>query len=240
MSDPAVSIRYACTHVPGDPVREATVARQLEMIPDLIIVEDVELSGVWPTTEIAYLKLLADLKGATHVLVLQDDMNPCDTFVENARLAATAVPDKPVQLFSMRKGIQESAERGDRWVKSPGGIWGGSTILPVSWVQPFLRWTRKCIRTDYLHDDGRLGAYLHLNGISETWHTCPPILQHVCAGDSLIQHNNATRISSAFRRDQPVYDWTVVGDPPTQGSLGKLSALDALTSYGTAWVLSHK
>ena len=240
MTDSA-TIRYACTHVPGDPVRDATVARQLELIPDLIIVEDSALSGVWPTTEVAYLKCLADLKGATHILILQDDMYPCDTFIENARLAATAVPNKPVQLFSMRKGIQEAAARGDRWVRSPCGVWGGSTILPVEWIQPFLKWIRKCVRPDAPGtDDGRLGLYLHANNLGDTWHTCPPLLQHVCAPASLIAHNNATRISSAYRRDQPVYDWTVVGDPPTQGSTGIFTALNGLTSYGTAWIAAHK
>lgn len=229
------SLRVAITHVPGQPIRDETVATQLDLMPDAIVVTDPDREGVWPTTVRAYEAILDNAGDATHALVLQDDMLPCRSFVANTHAAIEAVPDRAIQLFSMRKGVQEAAARGDRWVRTVDGVWGGSTVIPIAWVRPFLRWCERLIRRDFKHDDSRLYAYIVLESLGRVWHTCPPLLQHVGASDSLLGQNNRNRVSTAWDRDLPLLDWTVAGTPPLIGSAAPIKALDHLTPHGEAW-----
>jgi hypothetical protein len=234
------SLRVAITHVPGSPLRDETVAKQLDLIPDAIVITDPEREGVWPTTVRAYEAIAADPGNATHALVLQDDMLPCGSFVPNTLAAVEAVPDYAVSLFSMRKGVQDAAARGDRWVRTVDGVWGGSTVIPIGWVRPFLRWCEKIVRPSFKHDDSRLYAYIVLESLGHVWHTCPPLLQHVGASDSLLGQNNRNRIASSWDADLPVLDWTVTENPPVIGSAARLQVLDHLTAYGEAQIAARK
>lgn len=240
-----VRIAYATTWVPGVELRDRVVARQRALLPQVEVIRDPEREGVWPTTLRAYERLdVFAPPGTTHVLVLQDDMLPCDDFDEHLTAALTAVPEAPVALFTMRKVIDEALAEGKHWAVTGDGTWGGSTALPHPWVRPFIDWAIECVEPGYKHDDRRLAAWLHWTGRTPVWHTAPPLLQHVGAGESLLGQSNATRVSRAFLLHPPEpFDWTRGIDAPAKGA-GMSSQLLAqvrenLTPAGRAWYASE-
>ena len=240
-----VKLAYATTWVPGVELRDRVVARQRALLPSIEVLRDPEREGVWPTTRRAYERLAVFAPpGTTHVLVLQDDMLPCDDFDAHLTAAVEQVPSSPVVLFTMRKVVVEAKEAGKRWAVTADGVWGGCTVLLLDWVRPFLDWVGLCVRPSYKSADRRLGAWLYWTGRTPVWHTAPPLLQHVGAGESLIGNSNSRRVSSTFVLSPPgPFDWTQGLSDPEKGAGPTAQMLDQvrenLTPAGRDWYASE-
>lgn len=200
-------IHYATTHVPGvSPLRDEVVAMQRIALPALEVFDDSARRGLWATARDAFLTLASRSEPGDHVVVLADDMQPCEGFAELLDAAVTCRPRAAICMFSMRQCVTTATAAGIPWVETADGCWGGATLLPVGWVQPFIEWADATIAADYKHDDRRLAYWLHRVRRVPVWVTAPSLLQHVGAGESLLGNSNRRRISENWT-DRPAVDF---------------------------------
>ena len=210
-----IRLSIALMHVPDDPYRRLylqQIERALGGLDGIhagtvkfSVIRDVQRKGVWWTAKQAW---AAYPPWATHHLVLQDDMLPCSGFFEKLYGALAARPAHCVCLFSMRKILDAARELGHSWTVSDEGCWGGSCVLPVSWIDEYLEWVRLHIPADYLHDDRRLMHWL-LAKRYLVWQTAPCLLQHIGAAHSTIGFSNKNRVARWYADETPehVIDW---------------------------------
>lgn len=234
-------LQFAVTHVPGILVRERTVARQRILCGRIAVLEDPDRNGAWWNTRRAWRRLLeTQTADTTHSVMLQDDLDPCDLFVENLEAALEAVPDKAVTFFSMRYAANNDVD-GNRWLTTADGINGG-TAIPAGWVGEFVDWSDMAVTGGYPHDDRVLAAWIIWTGRGPVYATIPPLVQHVAAGASLQGHSNSTRVATGFRKDLPVLDWKSGGVLNASGSVGPwIKEVEAhLTPAGAAWLRERR
>ena len=123
--------------------------------------------GVWPVNRRAWLEALRigqntwPGQGATHVLVLQDDMRLCQGFFTGLGLALRSIPGHyPVCLLCGRKSVLAAMEKGHRWLGLRDGTWGGSTVLPAFAVGPWIEWVDTNVMPECPSADARLDLWL--------------------------------------------------------------------------------
>jgi len=209
-----IQLAIAITHVPDSEQRRMLLQRIIAALgPDLrqetsdfLIIRDTTRKGCWPTVKTAWILSMVGSE-TTHCLVLADDMLPCPDFLLGVKQAIAQKPDVPINLFSMRKMIEEARQRGDSWYLSRDNVWGGAAILPIRLVQAFLDWQKLHVPEKYPHDDGRLSMYLYLHNIW-IWQTVPCLLEHIAPSASLLGHNNANRVARWYGPSALSIDWT--------------------------------
>ena len=112
-----------------------------------------------------------------HGIVLQDDLLPCRNLMKALDVIATIIPTEPVAIYDMHiAALNIATGMGTQWRKLQASNWGGSVMLPTSWVPNMLAWI------DYAllpldDDDTALSLYVKAFG-RFFWHT-PPLLQHI-------------------------------------------------------------
>tara|TARA_R110000824_G_scaffold303833_3_gene491676 strand:+ start:561 stop:1187 length:627 start_codon:yes stop_codon:yes gene_type:complete len=94
--------------------------------------------------------------GATHHLLLQDDVEVCRDFVTGVFDVIAAFPSEIISLFSFaRKGFAGSAAR---WGEAEGP-WGPAIVMEKSVIRDFLEWETTHIKPDCRHDDTRISLF---------------------------------------------------------------------------------
>lgn len=216
----------AMTHVPGTRgVTLGRVTRRLD-IPYRII-PDTHLEGVWPTTRRAWLSILdrAPDEGATHGIVLQDDMLPCRRFRATVEAAIAARPKVPIVIFCARPAaVAHARTRGHSWIESADGAWGGAVVLPIDMAREFVDWCDRHVDPAYPHDDGRLTLWAFWTG-RRFWLTVPSLVEHLLPRDSLLGHHGGFKRTAAwYVDDPPAIDWTPALNAPTShGRMGPVT-----------------
>lgn len=138
--------------------------------------------------------------GATHRVVLQDDVLLCRDFVATMVALAKARPDDPVSGFLPRKCVETAHAKGLRWARTRRFLWCQCLMMPAEMGEEALRWidAREGERGEEWshHDDSRLGAYFKAE-TDGVYVTVPNVVEHV--GDemgSVLGHHG----SPAMRR----------------------------------------
>lgn len=112
--------------------------------------------GCWPMAKLAW---SAELLGATHRLVLEDDAVLCDGFAE---LAAAAIADQPAAALSLFRGARSCSV---------------ATILPVAIIAPWLAWAEAGEERVRPHHDQLIDLGMAALGVT-----------HLYADPSLVEH----------------------------------------------------
>lgn len=160
------------------------------------VVRDPKAKGIWPTSRAAW--SLAGKRGATHHLVISDDALVCRDFLAGLREAVRHRPEHAVSPYCGYGLISKAHARGDSWaVVDRGGVWGLCSVLPVAWVDEFLRWERRAfVQGQGKHqDDARLGTFLKETG-RPAWQTVPTLAEHAGAGHSTVNHGGGGNLTS--------------------------------------------
>jgi len=195
-----VSVKFAVTHVPVEE-RTRIVAHQRAELSRLEVILDPDRLGVWPTNRRALerLSVIAD-PDTTHVMVLADDMVLCRDFEEHVNAAVAARPENPVNVFSARKQVREAYEAGESWITSSCGMYGGSWIIPLAWVDDYLRWVAANVPEEYGPGDRRIAYWVESRGM-RVWQTVPNLIQHVLPQQSLLGHGNPKNVGATSTSD---------------------------------------
>lgn len=157
------------TVVQHDPSRAELLPPLLAALPDAQVVSDPEpespLRSPWRTYQ-ACLRVLEP--EATHLLVIQDDAEPCRDLAEALPLVLASRPDDVLALFvpgvgEMRRLVLDGCYRGKRWVELSPREWVPlvAVVWPRAKAERFLDWaeTRR-ISAGRTADDGIAGEFV--------------------------------------------------------------------------------
>ena len=207
------TLAVAIMHAPWKHERRAWVAdtqRRLQPHP-VHVVADTRHEGCWPTARNAWLYLATT--GATHALLLQDDVRPVDDFFVRVAPALEAVPNRALSIFTDNKFAPEAVAQGSAWYAAQAGVTAQALILPRAWITPWLRWCADAIRPEYPHDDGRLRLFIAAHH-GHIWVCSRGLASHAGAHGSLLNH----RFTHPGYIAPPDVDWTQgATDPPKGG-----------------------
>ena len=216
-----IKVSSAVMHAPWNAYRASLVNVLRKKIANLKVIEDTNREGVWQTAKRSWLS--AFNTNSTHHLVVQDDIEVCNGFMADLPHVISALPDKPIYLFTTRNSVLEAAQNKDsHWVRQYGALSGCGVILPKWMIKEWFEWLPTVIPDDWEPnvDDSRLALFL-LSRKESAWITIPTLVEHLGASSSEIGHNNARRVSCNYlgsRRPREI-DWTKgAKDAPTAGS----------------------
>lgn len=155
--------------------------------------------------------------GATHHMVMEDDLLLCADFLAGVKEVLRHAPHGPVSLYANRAVIDVCRERDVHWARIEDGMWGQCLILPSEQVTEFIRWDREHLRPHVFAYDSRLTMW-GLATKKPVWCTAPSLVEHAGASVSTIGYSNRNRVARWFIGSDVSalsVDWSVgVEDPP--------------------------
>lgn len=140
----------------------------------------------------------------THVLIMQDDLELCDGFLEICSKIIEKYPSAIWTLFNSR--IKDSDKKNDTpYIKIVGcGCYGQAIIIPVSILEDMKKWCREnCYTNGVIWEDVAVGEYAKRKDV-DVMSTIPSLVQHIGARSSLVGHNFGM-VSSVWKgRQKPL------------------------------------
>lgn len=203
------------------PAREAMARALGARIPGATLVFDPDPLGYrspWRTYRTALEAQVHADNGATHLLVIQDDAEPCTNFLPAVHLTAAARPDGLVVLFvggqprTLRDAVWGACNRDETFALCPPAQWvpAVAVIWPVPVIAPALEWvTAQRYPEKFTADDeiiGRVKTALNL----QAWATVPNLVEHPDVVPSLVGKlramagRNPDRVSCCFIDGDPL------------------------------------
>ena len=227
-----MKLSIAIVHAPFSSWRRANVIsikRALNMRDhpehSLIIESDPGRSrSAWAVAAQAWRKCLVSSSGASHHLVMQDDVELCNNFLNGVERVVQAMPQEAISLYGNRKDFDVAKLEVRHWIGYKDPCWGVAVILPAEVTRDWLAWNNKYIKPEYPHDDVRLAAFLLFND-KRMWCPAPSLVEHLGAGKSLLSHK--TPIVNRAR-------WYIGSADPT--AIDWVAALkNPIITSGTSW-----
>jgi hypothetical protein len=141
--------------------------------------------------------------GVTHRLVLQDDIEVCNGFLEIVERAAATFPAAVYSFYNSRIELQDRIASSPYVLVRGGRCQGQAILMPVSCIEPCFRWIAQALGADYRHDDAGVGEYCWRHGIPMMT-TIPSTVQH--HPGSLLNHRvGPSKVWGGC--DLPAEDW---------------------------------
>lgn len=143
--------------------------------------------------------------GATHHLVIQDDVSVSGSFAEHVRNAIRAVPDRPIAFFAdwaSRNGmaVRFGAVAGARWISGvPESASCVALVMPRAQAEGFVEFAREWSDPDEAEDVMRM--YFASAGL-RLMLTVPSLVDHLYTR-SVIVNDHYRRVAACFRPDMP-------------------------------------
>lgn len=179
-------IAVTIMHAPWVAQRAARI-RALEAQTGGQVVNAVNGAGVWDTARRAWAcgAVLAKSTGASHVVVIQDDVIPCARWRKRTEEALAARPNSVVSFYCHPKApVAAARAAGASWCWGKDCAYGQASALPLRMVKQFLEWSAAHIRPEYKHDDNRLALFARSLGLG-VWITVPQLVDHEQIASSL-------------------------------------------------------
>ena len=142
---------------------------------------------------------LASRGNPTHVLILEDDAEPCRDLIPAVEKIAAAYPDRIVSLFSAKHGAAKSSSI---TLVEHYGLSDVAVVYPRKFLEK--------LRQDYENQRDQLanarwqagqGAdemRMKLQPLQKSWSTMPSLVQHGAPNESTLGHNFARSTASSF------------------------------------------
>lgn len=169
------------------PLRAEMAAELLGCVPGARIVTDPAPQDRWRSAWRTYRACLESAAaGASHVLVIQDDVLVCDGFEESVAAAVAARPDRVIAFFvggnpyEHRRRIREAHGKRWSWAELDNQRWcpAVGTCWPVDRIAPLLAWhDAQKFPAAFTADDEILGRFLRHSG-ELPLATVPSLLEH--------------------------------------------------------------
>ena len=170
-------------------------------------------NNVWDTARRAWLD---HDPTATHHLVLQDDVIPCDNLRDVVTAMLVAVPTEPLcltvidyRLHRARTDYLQAVERGQRWWRSLRAVSALGLVIPVSDIGPMVQ---AGDRSKNPHDDLKIRNF-YREQKRDVWFPIPSVVQHrpMAENPTLVAGNDRNytdRSAANFCQDPSGIDWT--------------------------------
>lgn len=137
---------------------------------------------------------------ATHVCVLQDDLELSNRFPEIVEKCADNFPSS---IFSFFQSQLKEEDKGANtpYIQIRGcGMYGQAIMIPRKMIPVMFYWIDENYGVDYRHDDTAIGFFASMNDIP-VMSTIPSIVQHLGHNDSTLGYNNKRKVSRVFMKD---------------------------------------
>lgn len=176
-----------------------------------VIYCDTQREGVWPSTRKLMVQLIQ--QKADYLILCQEDILPCDKFMQRIRQVINAIPDKIISLYHPRawKDRTEYAiKHGESWITSHNHPGSPCMIFPHQTAVEFLLWESQHIDDGVKYEEPRLWAFINSCGDGLFYSTRPALVQHLGAEVSSLGFNHKGKITDDFIDDlpSPEIDWT--------------------------------
>jgi hypothetical protein len=154
------------------------------------VIESPEPKGSWWTARRCWEDgVVAD--GATHVCVLNDDVEPIPGFDGHLHNALSAYPDQAIALYTKHKDCPQVSVAS--WYVSANGMTVG-IVLPVSMALEMLAWVRDHFRLPAhapkpYPSDATVDLFLMATG-RRVYTTVPALVEHMAPDTSLLGNEN--------------------------------------------------
>ncbi|HSS22491.1 MAG TPA: hypothetical protein VLL54_20640 [Pyrinomonadaceae bacterium] len=197
-----MNLSIAIQHTPDDSYRRTWVEAMLQKLRNeepalpIHVVEDKERHGSWPT----YRRTLMTANGASHHLILNDDVSLCKDFLAAARKAISARPKNIISLYTNSPYVFTARQRGESWIEK-SLVAGPAIIWPTALIREFIDWERVHIRTDFPWEDARVSMWLYKT-CRRAFATVPSLAQHLGYKASLIGLNASSKVATWYVGDQ--------------------------------------
>ncbi len=186
----------AIQHTPDRADRRAWVEAMVKQIRaedptiPLAVIEDKKRDGSWPT----YLRTLRAASGATHHLVLNDDLALCKDFVASVRRVIRARPFNLVSLYTNSRVALTAWHRHETWVQN-SGVEGAAVIWPRALIGEFIRWQKVHVANGLPWEDVRVSMWL-VKTSRPAFATVPSLIEHLGVGASLLGLNGQSKVAA--------------------------------------------
>lgn len=167
----------------GTPERQATLARAEEKIdmrhPTLVeyqVETDAERRGPWFPVKIL-LQYFATLD-ITHAVILQDDVLPCNDFMNVLTKVVQAKSTEAICLYSASHAACDALKKDLSWYTSLNGA--VQFVLPVGLIAEFLEFVEFACDEEMqkdLGEDGMINLWAMCTD-RDIWHTAVSVLDH--------------------------------------------------------------
>jgi hypothetical protein len=182
------------------------ILSKLSLQEDVVIWDDRENGGdAMYTAKKAWTSPVPN--GCTHRLVLQDDIEICDNFIDIVEQISKKNTSQIVSLFHCEK-----YEDNIRYI-STRRLWGCAIIMPVSFIPlcweyiehiPEKPWCGDNAETIMRHDNDCIALWSIDNSIPVI-NTIPSLVQHI--GDNSLVGIKEIRIAQDFIKSPPLTGW---------------------------------
>lgn len=155
---------------------------------------------------------------ATHRIVIQDDVAFPVGFFDALEQVIEARPNNIISLMALKNIQKQTYESGRYWMAGGGALTGQAIIMPTEKIVPVWDWI-----DEYLPDmrwyDTPISIWAMMHG-EQLWFTCPSLVEHVGATDSLIGHSNPCHVAALFLPDVTKINFHDVPDRvPSTGAM---------------------
>jgi hypothetical protein len=191
----------AIQHTPDDGDRRRWLKSILEKLraeqPTVAVevIKDQKRDGCWPTL----LRCLEAAHGASHHLVLQDDITLCQDFLAAVREVIRARPNQLISLYTNSRCVFAARQRGESWIEKLG-VAGPAIIWPTKLIGEFIEWQRAHIASDFPWDDGRVSMWLSKTS-KPAFATVPSLAEHLGYQASLLGLNARSKVAAWYIGD---------------------------------------
>lgn len=202
--NPHVDIRIMGCHA-RDELINATLGR-LGANPEIVTYDDRPNGGdAMYTARMAWLRPFPS--GATHRIVLQDDVEVCDGFRDISSNMIKQFPNVVWSLYNPRIRFEHKKQESP-YVRISGGLCHGAAVMmPVDVIIQLFMWIDATLGRHYKYDDCAIGEYAYLQNIP-VMTTIPSIVQHLGATSSLLGYSDRRKVSKVWiGRDVSGVNW---------------------------------
>lgn len=194
MSDLSIAIQ----HTPSRADRRKWVQSMIKQLRSenpsipIALIEDTQLEGCWPT----YRRALEAAGGASHHLVLQDDVGLCRDFIPSVEEVIRARPNNLITLYTNADPVFTARDRGESWVEK-AEVSGPSVIWPKELIAEFLEWQDTHIDKTFEFDTVRVSMWL-IKTSKKAFATVPSLTQHLGSESSTLGLNSPTKVAAWY------------------------------------------
>jgi hypothetical protein len=208
MTDLSIAIQ----HTPGHADRRKWVQAMIEQLRSenpnipITVIEDTQREGCWPT----HRRALEAARGASHHLVVQDDIGLCRDFLPSVEEVIRAKPDNLISLYTNAEAVFTARERGESWVEK-SGVSGPSVIWPTDLIGEFLQWQDVHINHNFPWDDVRVSMWI-IKTSRQAFATVPSLTQHLGYESSALGLNDPSKVAAWYIGDNQSglsIDWSL-------------------------------
>lgn len=166
---------------------------------DFQIVSDWWESGAWFTARESWKRGMS--MGASHHLVLQEDIDVCNDFLAVCHKIIRSKSDSILGLYSNRKICEEAQKKNIRWVEIPDGTWGQAILMPTYKIEKFLFWEKQNIKKEFKNFDDTRVALWACDTNEKVLCPQPSLVNHTSPSESLLGNNHPKRIARWFEKE---------------------------------------